>query len=91
MIIEKPVYFVKIEGNLKQQVSQLPYTIIATYEEHLNKTYVIVSADEEDHSKEIYNIFSRLHEDINKQKIKLKTEQVEVKYSKNGIDFKVIV
>lgn len=87
MIIKRPIYFVQIEGDVKQYASHLPYTIIATYEEYINKTYVIVAAGEEDYSEEIYKIFSNLHQDIKRHKKSLKKEQIEVKYSKEGINF----
>lgn len=89
MIITKPIYLVKIEGNLKELASELPDVIIATYEEHINKTYVIVKGNETNHTKEIINYFYRLHEDLEKHRKKYKKEQIEVKYSKEGINFKI--
>lgn len=89
MIIRRPIYFVQIEGDIKEYASQLPYTIVATYEKCINKTYVVVAAGDEDLSKEIYKVFSNLHQNIKILKKRLKKEQVEVEYSKNGIDFKI--
>lgn len=90
MIITTPIYFIKIEGNLKHIVSELPDVIIASYEEHINKTYVVLKATEKNFSKEISKYFYRLHSDLEAHKKQYKKEQVEVVYSKNGIDFKVI-
>lgn len=87
MIIKRPIYFVQIEGDMKEIASHLPYTIIATYEKHINKTYVIIAADEENHSDEIHKIFTNLHFSIKWNKKITKKEQVEVKYSKDGINF----
>lgn len=89
MIITKPIYFVKIEGDLKNLVSELPDVIIATYEEYINKTYVVVKATNDNHIKEVLRYFYRIHEDLEKNKKKYKKEQVEVEYSKEGINFKV--
>jgi hypothetical protein len=89
MIITTPIYFVRIEGDLKNIVSELPDIIIATYEEHLNKTYAILKATDDNHTKEVIKYFYRLHEDLEKHKKKYKKEQVEVKYSREGINFKI--
>ena len=89
MIITTPIYFVRIEGNLKNVVSELPDVIIATYEEDLNKTYVVLKATNDNHTKEVIKYFYRLHEDLKKHKKQYKKEQVEVKYSRNGIEFKI--
>lgn len=90
MIITTPIYFVKIEGDLKHIVSELPDVIIATYEESLNKTYVVVKANNYNYTNQVVKYFYTLHEDLKKHKKKYKKEQVEVEYSKNGINFKTI-
>jgi len=89
MIIKTPIYFIKIEGNLKYLVSDLPDVIIATYEEDLNKTYVVLKATAENKTKDVINYFYGLHEDLKKHKKKFKEEQVEVRYSREGINFKI--
>lgn len=85
MIIEKPVYFIEVEGDIKQYASALPSTIIATYESHINTTYIIVTANEEDHSKEVKKIYTRLHLDF----LKKNAKPLKVSHLKNGIDFKL--
>ena len=47
MRITTPIYYVTIEGNLKEIVSELPDVIIATYEDYDNKTLVVVNASNE--------------------------------------------
>jgi hypothetical protein len=89
MIITTPIYFVRIEGDLKNIISELPDIIIATYEEHLNKTYAILKATNDNYTKEVTKYFYKLHEDLEKHKKKYKKEQVDVKYSREGIHFKV--
>lgn len=88
--IEKPIYFIKVEGDIKVLASALPYVIISSYESHINKTYVVADASEGDHSKEIHKIFSELHSDLNKHKKTYKKDQVEITYSKEGINFTTI-
>ena len=90
MVIKTPIYYVKIEGNLKEIVSELPDVIIASYEEHINKTFVVLKASEENLSKEVLKYFYRLHYELPKQAKVLKQNHVEVKYSKEGIDFKTL-
>ena len=90
MVIKTPIYYVTIEGNLKQIVSELPHVIIATYEEHINKTFVVVKASEKNETSKVLEYFYRLHVDLLNHKKKYKCEQVEVKYSKEGIDFKTL-
>ena len=89
MIITTPIYFVRIEGDLKHIVCELPDVIIATYEENLNKTFVVLKATNNNYTKEVIKYFYNLHEDLKKHKKTQKKEQIEVKYSKNGIDFKI--
>lgn len=89
MIIETPIHFVTIQGNLKQQVSVLPFVIVATYEEHTDKTYVVIDAPEGDQSKIVEQHFYGLYEDLSKHKKRFNEDQVTVIYSKEGIDFKI--
>ena len=90
MVIKTPIYYVTIQGNLKQIVSELPHVIIASYEEHVDKTFVVVKASEIDETDKVLNYFYRIHVDLLNHKNKYKKEQVEVKYSKEGINFKTI-
>jgi uncharacterized protein YifN (PemK superfamily) len=90
MIIRTPIYYVVVQGNLKHIISELPHVIIVTYEEHIDKTFVVVKASEKDETEKVLDYFYRLHDDLIKDKKKYKQEQVEVKYSKNGINFKTI-
>ena len=89
MRITTPIYYVTIEGNLKEIVSELPDVIIATYEDYDNKTLVVVKASNKDESSKVLKYFYRLHSDLLKHKKQFKKEQVIVTYSPNGINFNV--
>lgn len=89
MRITTPIYYVIIEGNLKEIVSELPDVIIATYEDYDNKTLVVVKASNKDESSKVLKYFYRLHSDLLKHKKQFKKEQVIVTYSPNGINFNV--
>lgn len=87
MIIKRPVFFIEIEGDVKYQATQIPITVIASYEEHLNKTYVVVYADDKKFIKNVKDIYYNIHSDIKKQEHKLKTPQLEIKYLEQGLHF----
>lgn len=87
MIIETPIYFIKAEGNIKEYAKQLPCTIIASYEDYIDTTYIVVAADENNYSEEVKKQYKNLHSDYTKKGNKFK---FEITYSKNGIDFKTI-
>ena len=70
MIITAPIYFVRIEGDLKHIVCELPDVIIATYEENLNKTFVVLKATNNNYTKEVIKYFYNLHEDSKKRRKK---------------------
>ena len=89
MRITTPIYYVTIEGNLKEIVSELPDVIIATYEDYDNKTLLVVKASDKDESSKVLKYFYRLHSDLLKHKKQFKKEQVIVTYSPNGINFNV--
>lgn len=86
MIIERPVYFLEIVGDVKEYAAALPSTIISTYEKDIDKTYVVVTANEIDYSKDVVNQYREIHSELKK---KSNIHHIKVQYLKNGINFKV--
>lgn len=83
MIITYPIYFVEMSGDLKEEVSKLQNVIIASYEKHIDKTYVVLKASNNDETKEVIRYFHKADK-------KYKLHNIDVKYSKEGINFKVV-
>lgn len=45
MKVDEPIVAIFLEGNVKDKVSTVPYTHIATYEAHRKETLVIITTD----------------------------------------------
>ena len=80
MIIKRPIFFLEIEGDLKKEAVLLPITVIASFEKHLNKTYVVVFADDIKFMNNVKTIYSKIKSDGIPKK-------VYIRYSESGINF----
>lgn len=90
MIIKRPVYLVVVEGDVKLHASQVPTTIIASYEREIDRTYIVVAGNENDFSEFVKKKYERIHTDIAKNRKLLKREQVFVTHHPEGIEFKTV-
>ena len=86
MIIERPVYFLEVVGDVKEYASHLPSTIIATYEEDIDTTYIVVAGTKKDFSEEVEKQYREIHLELKKKKNK---NHIKIKYLINGINFKI--
>ena len=68
MIIERPVYFIEIVGNVKEYASHVPSTIITTYELFIDTTYIVVAGDENNRIKEVEKQYREIHSALKKIK-----------------------
>lgn len=89
MNIKNPIYYVKIDGDIRDAMYTIPNIIGVKYDTVENKTEVLVKASKEDETEKVIKYFYRLHEDLLKHKKQFKKEQVIVTYSPNGINFNV--
>ena len=89
MNIKNPIYYVKIDGDIRDTMYTIPNIIGVKYDTVENKTEVLVKASKEDETEKVIKYFYRLHEDLLKHKKQFKKEQVIVTYSPNGINFNV--
>lgn len=80
MNINRPIYHVKIEGDIRNIIYTLPDIIGVKYSTIENKTEVLVKATKTDEKDKVVKYFYRLHEDLEKHKRTYKKEQVEVTY-----------
>ena len=80
MVITEPVYFVTVKGNFKDVASRMERTIIATYESHIDITYIVSEADEIDISSYVLAYYKSMGK-------RLKKKDVSVTHSKEGINF----
>lgn len=85
MIIKNPIYYVVIEGNFKQPMSELSNVIVVSYEEHINKTFVVLKGSEKDETEDVLKYIRKVCLKLSKNK----KSQIKVKYSKEGINFKI--
>ena len=76
MIIKRPVFFLVIEGDFKKEAILIPITVIASYEKHIDKTYVVVFADDIKFMENVKKIYSNE-----------KSNKIEIQYSHSGINF----
>jgi hypothetical protein len=87
MIIERPVYFIEIVGDVKEYASQLPSTIITTYESLIDTTYIVVAGDENNYANQVEKQYREIHSSLKNKKNK---GDLTIKYLKDGINFKNI-
>lgn len=80
MLITTPIYFVTVKGDFKDIASKMDRTIIATYEVHIDTTYIISEADEIDISSYVLAYYKSMGKG-------LKKKDVKVTHSKEGINF----
>ena len=83
MNIKNPIYYVKVEGDIRYIVYTLPNIIGVKYNTIENKTEILVKASNEDETYRVVKIFYKLHEDLPKHKKSYKKEQVDVSYLKS--------
>lgn len=83
MNIKNPIYYVKVEGDIRYIVYTLPNIIGVKYNTIDNKTEIIVRASNEDETGRVIKYFYNLHEDLPRHKKTYKREQVEVSYLKS--------
>lgn len=82
MNIKNPIYYVKVEGDIRYIVYTLPNIIGVKYNTIENKTEILVKASNEDETDRVVKYFYNLHEDLSRHKKAYKKEQVEVNYFK---------
>ena len=80
MNINRPIYHVKIKGDIRNIIYALPDMIGVMYNTIDNKTEVLVRANNIDEKDKVLKYFYSLHEDLEKHKKAYKKEQVEVIY-----------
>jgi len=78
MIIKRPIFFLQIEGDFKKEAVLVPITVIASYEEYINKTYIVVFADDVKFMNNVITIYSKINQDLKK---------IKIQYSESGINF----
>ena len=83
MNIKNPIYYVKVEGDIRYIVYTLPNIIGVKYNTIENKTEILVRASNEDETDRVIKYFYNLHEDLPRHKNTYKKEQVEVSYFKS--------
>ena len=83
MNIKNPIYYVKVEGDIRYIVYTLPNIIGVKYNTVENKTEILVKASNEDETGKVVKYFYNLHEDLPRHKKSYKKEQVEVNYFKS--------
>ena len=83
MNIKNPIYYVKVEGDIRYIVYTLPNIIGVKYNTVENKTEILVKASNEDETGKVVKYFYNLHEDLLRHKKSYKKEQVEVNYFKS--------
>jgi len=79
--IETPIVLMKIKGNHKKIASMLKTTEIATYEEHIDQTFIVVKVEDID------GIDLKVSEDYKEVLGLTEDDFVSRQFSKNGIDF----
>ena len=89
MNTKNPIYYVKIDGDIRDTMYTIPNIIGVKYDTVENKTEVLVKASKEDETEKVIKYFYRLHEDLLKQKKQFKKEQVFVNYLPKGIDLSI--
>lgn len=77
MIITKPIYFIRAKGNIKKSASEDNESIITSFEEHLNETWVVINFNPECGVEDIKNKY-----------LDMGAEDVLIVFSENGINFK---
>ena len=78
MIIKRPIFFLEIQGDFKKEAVLIPITVIASYEKHINKTYIVVFADDVKFMENVKTIYSKINENAKK---------IKIQYSESGINF----
>jgi len=80
MIITTPIYFVTIKGDYKEQATKRGKTIIASYEPHIDSTYIVSEADVVDISDYVVSYYKSMHKNIRKR-------DMTIIHSLEGINF----
>lgn len=80
MTITTPIYFVTIKGDYKEQASKRDKTIIATYEPHIDSTYIVSEADVIDISDYVIDYYKAMSKSIKKV-------DMTIIHSLDGINF----
>ncbi len=74
-----PVFWVKIEGNLKEKISKNPHVFSASYEKHVNKTFAGIKTDVLNRQQQRQAI-RQLANELKKYSI----HNAEIEYFRNG-------
>lgn len=87
MTINRPIFLLEIEGDIKYNVDQIPMTVYSHYQSRENKTYVITYSESKGHAKNIKDLYYNVHSDLKVHKNKYAKEQVKIKFLDKGISF----